>query len=268
MTSTAPSLGSRSRYHPYASTSGHGANQSSSYAAAELQETYNFGDDFLDMYKYQDEEHEAKYPYTNQGRTDEVKTILARFGFTDLKPKKEGDGKHKHVSRDHLPSACFEAFVREAMKRKNGTSKKANPKLIFGFMQPRRVTNECLDSVEMMATYIRKNIDSFRWDECEEEDKEKWDTDDLFLCNRFLRHGGTSLRGSIADGDDVFGELTFSFCRVAEVQTNCTCHCRKCGECSDWREWHCKTCNKCQYGVTFPCKTCKPNVYRARVGMD
>ena len=45
----------------------------------------------------------------------------------------------------------------------------------------------------------------------------------------------------------------------------CTWHCRKCKECTDWREWHCATCDKCQYGVSIPCEKCRPLDFAKRM---
>lgn len=57
----------------------------------------------------------------------------------------------------------------------------------------------------------------------------------------------------------------YSFCFSSLQQTDCTWHCKRCGDCVDWREWHCKGCDKCQYGVTIPCSKCTPEAYAARM---
>ena len=78
------------------------------------------------------------------------------------------------------------------------------------------------------------------------------------LCHDVLLHGL-----HVAPGEEWF----YSFCRKNLEQVSCTWHCRKCGECVDWREWHCKGCDKCQYGVSFPCQKCEPRSYRKRMSV-
>lgn len=58
------------------------------------------------------------------------------------------------------------------------------------------------------------------------------------------------------DNGDGYRRFFFSFCRDGWEQSNCTWHCRACGDCKDWREWRCSRCNECSDSLNNPCQEC------------
>ena len=186
--------------------------------------------------KYTDDS--ATNPYTNRGRTNDVKKVLKCYGFDFVSEK---------VLPDKMPNPCFELVVRTAVK--NG---KFN-----------NTTGELLKwPISVIVGKIRS---SEYWKYTEEGQQDlAAATDDAALVCACLSVDGVNIGlephfFSFCRGDSFFGI-------GGNLESSMhTSHCRKCKACADWREWHCKTCNKCNYGITIPCETCQPNAYRRRM---
>lgn len=186
------------------------------------------------------EDDTAGDPFTKRGRNENVWRVLEFYGFN------RQSVEDKNSTEDIHP--CFEAKVRKEVNK----TKDKTPSDLFG-------------SIESFAKSIRKSHHyEYIGDEKELFDDPKKGTQQ--------ERDAALVKSVISQGRESLDYGYWSFCAGWDggqlVQGSCTWHCRKCGECADWREWHCKTCNKCQYGVTIPCEKCQPERFRKRMERD
>ena len=151
-----------------------------------------------------------------------------------LKEILEGFGLDCSVDAvEAVPHPCFEGHLKKllksAKKRKSGEDVKSN-----------------IPSTEFLAGEIRS------------------DGNYLFLSEEAQGYSDYELlkRCVSLDGCD---EYFYSMCRGNLEQSACTWHCKRCGQCRDWRTWHCKQCDVCNYGQSFPCPKCQPELHVHRM---
>mmetsp|Transcript_9860 Transcript_9860/g.12429 ORF Transcript_9860/g.12429 Transcript_9860/m.12429 type:complete len:224 (-) Transcript_9860:718-1389(-) len=177
-------------------------------------------------------------PYTTRGRTDAVWKTLQAYGFKKSEDKKKAfDGL--------VPTACFEHFVRENVK-------KVGKILEDGQIEGNTVSElakriRSSHQIKYLEEPVQKAID---------------DEDDMELVTHALSTEDIRRDGSNDDKESgYYTDLFYSFCREAVEQSTCTWHCRVCKGCKDWRDWHCKGCNTCKYGSSIPCDKCNAKEY-------
>jgi hypothetical protein len=228
-----------------------------------------------------DEDDTAREPYTNRGRSDEVRSVLEAFGFPRSTKDSKGKGKGKSAQEkealeearfaemDASPHPCFEMVVRQAAKKGQISGDGTFTWQTTSFM---RGAHTQTISVASIAAEIRggefwfgysddtsgkKMVSSYYGVTCSTQDIAGMT--DVELVKLALSYKGLT----VAKTHETY---FYSFCRGGKIEgSSHTWHCRKCKKCQDWREWHCKGCQKCQYGVSIPCSKCRPDRYESRM---
>ena len=191
---------------------------------------YDWDDPCWDHHFGMDVSSTTRAPYTNRGRTEAVWRTLQAYGFRQSSDKNSFKGSK--------PSACFENFVRDRVKKTKNVLD--NGQLVGFSIQSLLAKIRSSHRLNYLDDPTRKAI----------EEEEGVELVKLALSD-----------DNIDKSNVYYTDLFYSFCSGDLEQENCTWHCKICKECMGWRHWHCKGCNKCQYGASIPCSSCTPREF-------